>query len=82
MTHLTLQQQHQQQQNVNAAAAAAVAAITTPVAPQCVISQAGKMSRYATGPPANSMPVPQQHLTTVHQVNASYLYGQIVFDVL
>jgi len=68
MTHLTLQQQHQQQQNVNAVAAAAVAAITTPVAPQCVISQAGKMGRYTTGPPANSLPVPQQHLTTVHQV--------------
>jgi len=68
MTHLTLQQQHQHQ-SVNAAAAAAVAAITTPaIAPPCVVPQSAKMSRYATGPPANSLPVPQQHLTATHQV--------------
>jgi hypothetical protein len=57
-------------QSVNAAAAAAVAAITTPaLAPPCVIPQ-GKMGRYATGPPANSLPVPQHTLNnSQHQTN-------------
>lgn len=68
MTHMTMQQ-HQQQQSVNAAAAAAVAAITTPaLAPPCVIPQA-KMGRYTSGPPANSLPVPQHSLTNSHQTN-------------